>query len=180
MAEEPAQRMSDRDREQTAPHRKGHTVPGCLTLGELARRAELAERAEPKSDLQALTADLPADRAPAPARRSASLVSIVGDVRRAGPWRVASDVGVVGVLGELELNEGDAAIESNVTTISLSSLLGDVSFALPLGVRVDTGATVLIGDVNEGSAEPPPPRAPTVRVSAPSLVGEVRIRRRES
>ena len=176
MADEPAQRVSDPNCDETAEHLKGHAVAGRLTLGELARRTELAERAEAKSDLEAL----PADRAPVPARRSASLVSTVGDVRRAGAWRVGSDVRVVSVLGEVELEVGDAASESDATTTSASSLLRDVSFALPQGVHLDAGVTPLIGDFKEeASAEPPPPRAPTFRVSVPSLVGDVRIRRRE-
>lgn len=180
MGEPSVPRASDRNREAAVERLKEHAVAGRLTLAELARRTDLVDRAETARDLEALTADLPAERRAAPpAGRRASLVSIVGDVRRTGSWRVASELRVISGFGDVELDLGDAAIESDVTTISAWSLFGDVSLVVPEGVRVETDATAIFGDLKEEApGEPPPPRAPTVRIAGRSFFGDLSVRRR--
>ena len=181
MGEPPVLHASDRDREAAVELLKEHAVAGRLTLAELARRTELAERAETVSDLEALTRDLPAERPAAPAARRSWVISIFGDVRRAGGWRVPSELLVISGFGDVELDLGDATIESDVTAITAWCVFGDVVLVPPRGVQVDATAAAIFGDLKEEAAgEPPPPGAPTVRIAVRALFGDLRIRRKES
>lgn len=178
MGEPTVPRVSDRDREAAVELLKDHAVAGRLTLAELARRTERAERAETARALEALASDLPVERpAPPPAGRRASLVSISGDV--GGSWRVTSELRGISGFGDVELDLGEAAIESEVTTISAWCGFGAVSLVVPHGVQVEVDATTSFGDVKEqGPGGPPPPRAPTVRIAVRSFFGDLRVRRR--
>jgi Cell wall-active antibiotics response 4TMS YvqF/Domain of unknown function (DUF1707) len=173
-------RVSDRDREAAVELLKDHAVAGRVTLAELARRTEPAERAETARGLEALTSDLPVERpAPPPACRRASLVSIFGDIRRGGSWRVARELQVISGFGDVDLDLGEAAIEPDVTTISAWCVFGDVSLVVPHAVQVEVDATTIFGDVKEERpGGPPPPRAPTVRIAVRSFFGDLRVRRR--
>ena len=87
-------RASDAEREVAVRRMRDAAAEGRLTFEELADRVEAAAGAVTRQDLQRLTADLPAEPAarpspevaPAPTRAS----TVLGDVRRAGPWTIPS------------------------------------------------------------------------------------------
>jgi hypothetical protein len=79
-------RVSDRDREAAVELLKDHAVAGRVTLAELARRTEPAERAETARGLEALTSDLPVER-PAPRPRVAEPRSSRSSVTSAAEGR---------------------------------------------------------------------------------------------
>src|SRR3954453_14714370 len=70
-------RASDRDRERAVEFLKAHYADGRLREDELAWRTDAAYRAVALSDLDRLTADLPAFAPRPPARRRVSPVALV-------------------------------------------------------------------------------------------------------
>lgn len=104
--EEPAPgiRVSDAERDATIERLSAATGDGRLTLKEFSQRMELATTAKTRADLEPLTADLPADAAPAARAVAAGAsgppswhLSPIGGFRVNGPWRMDRHV-IVGAL----------------------------------------------------------------------------------
>jgi Domain of unknown function (DUF1707)/Cell wall-active antibiotics response 4TMS YvqF len=174
-------RASDQDRDGVVEELKLHAVAGRLTLAELAERVERAYSAATRTELDALTRDLPSiAEAPAPPRKRRRLAAfaLVGDVTRRGRWRPAEASTAVALLGDVHLDLTEAEVEREELAITAVAAVGDVVIVIPAGVEVELGALALLGDVEQGAGEATvPPGAPRVRVRGAALVGDIRIER---
>jgi Domain of unknown function (DUF1707) len=182
MNDRPELRVSDTDRDAAIAQLRVAGGEGRLTLEELAERVERADAARTRSDLDALTADLPATPPATPAERKEHgwIVAVMGGAERRGRWRPARRTTVVTVMGgaELDLREAELADEITITAVTV---MGGIGIAVPEGVSVELSGFALMG-ANSGPRDkvPPLPSAPVVRVKTFALMGGVGIERKRS
>jgi hypothetical protein len=113
----PAVRASDAEREAAVARLQNAAGEGRLALDELAERLDSALTAATRGELEALTADLPAQPAevlPAPKARR-WIVAVLGGGMHAGRWRIATRCTVVNVLGGADLDLTGAVVEGSET-----------------------------------------------------------------
>jgi Domain of unknown function (DUF1707) len=150
----PALRSSDADRERVAVLLRDHCAEGRLTPEELSDRLSSAYAARTGAELDALVADLPERPAPpaAPPRR----------------WSLA-------VLGDSSVDLRSAALPP-VSTVTAVATLGDVEVIVPRGVNVELAGLAVLGDREDRREDVAfVPGAPTVRVRAFALLGDVTV-----
>lgn len=181
--ETPAIRASDSEREQTVQLLREHSVDGRLTLEEFAGRIERAYLAKTRDELDELTRDLPAPAPAAPQRRqkpaSRWIVSVIGATERHGRWRLGRSTNVVSVIGSTELDLRHVVLEDVDSTITVVAVAGAVEITVPEGVDVDVGGFAFIGAKEfTPSKAPPPPSAPTLRITVYGLLGAVEVKTR--
>jgi hypothetical protein len=192
MAEPPALRISDRDREDAVTLLREAAGEGRLTLEELTERVELAYAARTDADLAVLSADLPtgyATRTPAPLpRREVEatgtgstdwVVAVMGGAERRGRWQLHDRTNVVAVMGGCEIDLREAELSSADVEITAVSVMGGIDILVPDGVFVEvSGLAVMGANENKAGADVPPPGAPVVRVKAYSVMGAVSVKRK--
>jgi ketosteroid isomerase-like protein len=174
VAEPPATRASDAEREATATRLRTAAGEGRLTLDELADRLESAFGAATRAELEPLTADLPEQTPPAPTTKARRwIVGIMGGSTQRGRWRIAERCTVVNVMGGSNLDLTAAIVEGPETEVRVFSLMGGSDIFVPDGVHVElTGFAVMGGnDLRLQDAAAPQHGAPVVRVRAYSLMG---------
>jgi ketosteroid isomerase-like protein len=177
----PATRASDAEREATVARLRTAAGEGRLGLDELAERLDAAFAAVTRAELEPLTADLPAEAAPARARNARRwVVGIMGGGTQRGRWSIAERCTVVNVMGGADLDLTDAAVAGAETEILVFSLMGGSNIVVPPGVHVELAGFALMGgnDLRLEDAPPPPPGAPVVRVRAFSIMGGTDVKRR--
>jgi hypothetical protein len=187
MSETPELRISDADREATIARLQWASGEGRLSFEELAERVERAEAALVASDLEPLTADLPAGgpavaSTPGAARKPVRwTVAIMGGADRRGRWRPAPRTRVVAVMGGADIDLREARIEGPVIEITAITVMGGIDVIVPEDVEVELGGFALMG-ANESPRDPGPSHdgAPLVRIRAFSLMGGVSAKRRRS
>ena len=151
-------------------------VNGRLTLEEFVQRVDAVYASRSRSELDALTRDLPADSL-APARRSKLRPKrftgvAFGRVERRGRWRVPRVATLAVVFGDADLDLRTAEIEDSAVTISAFVLFGNADFYVPEGVEVDVGGLTLFGHRREhGEEVAPTPETPLIRIHVYSLFG---------
>lgn len=184
----PGIRASDDEREQVVQLLSEHATTGRLTLAELEERIGLAYEATTRDDLSALIADLPDTRQPyntamaarpvadAPVVRQRKvtkwIVALMGGTEKRGRWRVAEHVNAVAVMGGHDIDLRDAELTSDDTTIVAVSVMGGMDIYVPDTVEVEIGGFSLMGGTGEyGSARPPRPGAPRIRLFIYNVMG---------
>ena len=178
-------RASDAERDAVVEQLKAATVDGRLSTDELAGRIADTQSAVTTGELARVTADLPAvrpARAPSPAASSgaaASGVTVFGDLRRGGAWRVPARSRWNTGFGDVRLDLREAELAEDEIVISAGTVFGDVEVLVPPGVVVELAGRTLFGDVREddGAARPAGVLGPRVVVRATTLFGDVRVRR---
>jgi hypothetical protein len=174
---------SDAEREQTSELLRQASVDGRLTLDEFSQRVERALAARTRSELSAVTRDLPAvppaevvaARRP-PVRWS---VAIMGAVERKGFWRVDERSVAIAVMGGCKLDLRGAAISAPVTTIHAYALMAGIEVTVPYGVEVELEGVAIMGSKELKLTGPSPaPGAPVVRINAIALMAGVVVRDR--
>jgi hypothetical protein len=177
-------RVSDAERDAAVERLSAATGDGRLTLEEFSQRMELATAARTRADLEPLTADLPADAAPAGSAVTSEAsgppswhVSPIGGFKIDGPWRMGRHVIVGSLVGGAKLDLSQAQLAAPQVTLTKVSLVGGTRVTVPPGIRVETSGFSLIGGTRIEAGPEPGPGAPTVRIRAFSLVGGVRIHR---
>lgn len=175
MADPPALRASDADREAAVAHLREATAEGRLTLDEFSQRMEAAYAARTAGELEQLTTDLPAHgaRTPVSTRRPRRFtISVFGGVDRKGRWRSARSHWVVSFFGGSDLDFRDATLERGEATVYVLDLFGGTDLYVPEGVDVDFNGIGIFGGADEHGRDPPPlPGAPVLHVRAFSLFG---------
>jgi hypothetical protein len=173
-----AARAGDADRERAVAVLRDATIQGRLTLEEFSERVERALQARTHDELQALSADLPAVPAPAPAvpKRSGRWV-VATRLDRVGPWRLPDGYELKVACGTVVLDLGQAIVDSPVTTLAIRNLCSTVTILVPDGIRVeiDDGGMFLTHEVrlSEHSA---PASAPLIRIRTSGVAGTNYIR----
>ena len=92
-----------------------------------------------RSELVALTSDLPATAAVGVAPQSAGARGI-GDVKRSGPWTVPAENSFRTWFGHTKLDLRQAQISAAETHIHARALFGNIDLLVPEGVEVDVQA----------------------------------------
>jgi hypothetical protein len=179
-------RVSDAERDAAVKRLSAATGDGRLTLEEFSQRMELATAARTRADLEPLTADLPAETAPAssPVASGASgppswHITPIGGFKIDGPWRMGRHVIVGSLVGGAKLDLSQAQLAAPQVTLTKVSLVGGTRVTVPPGIRVEVSGFSLVGGTRIDGGPEPGPGAPTVRIRAFSLVGGTRIHRSE-
>jgi uncharacterized protein DUF1707/cell wall-active antibiotic response 4TMS protein YvqF len=152
---------------------------GRLTVEELADRVGAAHGAVTRSELAALTADLPAARRPRPARPEGAgprQRAVLSSLERRGRWRLEPGARYAAVLGTVRLDLRDAVLPGPDVLLEVRAVLGSVEVIAPEGVEVEvTGADVLATRDVQLHGAPPQPGAPVVRIHATNILGSVHV-----
>ncbi len=182
-------RASDTDRERVADLLRNAAGHGRITLDELEERLEAVYAAKTYGELEPITADLPAESAPAPrasapedaapaagvpgpARRTA--IAIMSGAKRSGAWLVARRLRAFAFWGGVVLDLRDARYQSGVTDITAVAIMGGVQIIAPEHVRMDVAGVGIMGGFGESAlTAAPPANAPVVRVKGFSFWGGV-------
>jgi hypothetical protein len=176
----PDLKASDADRERAIESLREHRTEGRLTLEEFAERVDTAYAARTVGELDALTRDLPARRALPVSRRKPVrwIVTVIGESKRSGRWRVGRRLRVVLGIGECVLDLRGAELEADEVAITVLNGIGETTVIVPEHVGVELGGFILVGSRKEVGPEGPlEPGAPLVRVRVIGLIGEVKVRR---
>jgi hypothetical protein len=173
-------RVSDADREAAVARLREAGGEGRLTFEELADRVERADLARTASELEAVTADLPAARPDAaPARKERGwVVAIMGGAERRGRWRPSPRTNVISIMGGAALDLRDAEIEGGELVITAVCVMGGIEVKVPEGVAVELSGFALMGGNSAPKHAPTPHGAPIVRVRAYSLMGGIGVSRK--
>ncbi|GAA0912673.1 DUF1707 SHOCT-like domain-containing protein [Nonomuraea longicatena] len=174
-------RASDAEREDVVEQLRVASVDGRLTLVELTDRTEAAYKATTRAELALITQDLPdtgpaAYRPAAPQRKKRWFMSIMGDTKRRGKWRVDSDLAALSVMGDVVLDLREAEVRTDVIDITAIAVMGDVKIIVPDGVEIDLDGFALMGDKKVDVLEAPHGmRVPVVRVHGYALMGDIKV-----
>lgn len=174
-------RVSDAERDAVIGRLSAATGDGRLTLEEFSQRMELATAARTRADLEPLTADLPADAAPAvtsEASGSPSLhISPIGGFRVNGPWRMDRHVIVGALVGGAKMDLSQAQLAAPEVMLTKVSLVGGARITVPPGIRVELSGFSLFGGTRIEAGPEPGPGAPVIRIRAFGIVGGTRVQR---
>jgi hypothetical protein len=179
MSGELEKRASDAEREQAIARLREASAEGRLTLEELADRAALAYRAQSHAELARLTHDLPAPGASSRRKPVRWSVVVIGELKRAGRWRIARSTTVVMGIGDCRLDLRQAELDGDEITVTVVQLIGDTTIVVPEHVEVELSGLLLLGEKSDQGAEGDVvPSAPRVRVRVFGLIGELTVVRR--
>lgn len=159
------------ERERAIETLTGHFAEGVLSQDELEARFERVYQARTRTELAAVTADLPARRAvePAPGRISALLSGHEANFEGPVPARLV----VRARAGYAEVDLTRAVFGPGVTEIDVRSFAGYVQLYLPAGVTVETDGGALAGYFAvRGTPRPRSSRA-VVRITGRATFGFV-------
>ena len=180
MSGELEKRASDAEREQAIVRLREASAEGRLTLEELADRATHAYRAQSHADLARLTDDLPAPAVPSSRRQPVRWsVVVIGELKRAGRWRIARRTTVVMGIGDCELDLRQAELDGDQVTVTVVQLIGDTTIVVPKHVEVELSGVLLLGEKSDQGAEGDVvPSTPRLRVRVFGLIAELTVVRR--
>ena len=170
----PAIRASDSEREQTARFLQESYSEGRLTLAEFDDRIAAAYAAQFRTDLAALTSDLPLparldhpapehppQRPPArpgdraPARRVTggsgpnSSIAVMSGIQRTGPWTLPAQHTAVAVMGGVEIDLRSADLQAREITIQAFAFWGGIEILIPDDVHVHVDGIGFMGAFSE-------------------------------
>ena len=179
-------RVSDAERDATVRTLGEQAAVGRLTLAELEDRAGQALTAKTRGELAVLTSDLPqeASQGSQPARAAQArkpvrwLIAIMGGSHRRGRFRAVGSINAIAIMGGDEIDLREAEIEGGELTLNLIAVLGGENIYVPDSVEVEVGGFSLMGGHEEiGTARPPRPGAPVIRIRAYNLMGGTSVYR---
>jgi hypothetical protein len=184
-SEPPAIRVGDRDRDDAARRLQDAFAEGRLDDDEFDQRMRAALTAKVSTELDVLTADLPAatertmvpavaDGGPKPGKLA---VAYKSSIRRGGRWRVPSRFRCVIYKGSGRLDLRAAELAGPVTTMAVTAYKSRVDVLVPPGVRVELdGFGVSKGWSAEEDLEASlPADAPVVHVRGIAYKGTIEV-----
>jgi hypothetical protein len=174
---------SDEDREEALRALHQALVDGRIRVEQHSERVSKALAAQYVAELEDLTADVPhGDRLPVRADNAALVKAGTQQARailRSASLRPRGEVSgrlhSWAVWGNAEIDLRDAVIPIDGLDLRLGAYLGDVTIVVPPNVQVSLVAMPLLGRAvdDTGSA---PAAAPTVRIRALALFGDINVR----
>ena len=195
MADAPVPSLT-RAREQKINELSQHFANDDLSLDELERRIELVYKAGSVAELDSITADLrltptSAGMTPAPmsprqqvmtgmeARRG-RLLAIMGESRRTGRWLVPSQLRVVSLMSDTQLDLTQAVMASGLAEIHVTAMWSSCRLIVPPGMRVINEMHAVMASVTSNADEMDPPgvsrtNAPTIRLTGTAFMAEVKV-----
>ncbi len=117
-----------------------------------------------------------ANRAPTPVPPNEQHITLLGGLRRSGPWSVPRQVSVVCLIGGVHLDLRDADLPAGEVVLQHFSLVGGVHVIAPehVGIRID-GLRLIGGQSVEGTSGP---TTTTLVIRSFGVLGGIRVRRR--
>jgi hypothetical protein len=180
MSEPPELRVSDADREAAVVRLREAGGEGRLTFEELAERVGRADAARTASELEQVTADLPAARPRTTPRKDRGwVVAVMGGAERKGRWRPARRTNVVALMAGAALDLRHTEIEGGELHITAVSIMGGIEITVPEGVEVELSGFALMGGNSGPKDAAVASGAPVVHVRAYSLMGGVGVSRKK-
>ncbi|WP_214107115.1 DUF1707 SHOCT-like domain-containing protein [Acrocarpospora catenulata] len=182
-----AMRASDAEREAVVERLRDASAEGRLTLAELTERTEAAYLARTQAELAQLTTDLPngvnqpaaAPFIPAPrpsGRARRWYVTVMGNHKRRGKWRIDQEVGVACVMGEVLLDLREAEVRGNEVDLLINCVMGSVKIIVPDGVDVELSGLNVMSEKKVKVLEAPPGQnVPVVRIRANMVMAEIKV-----
>jgi len=179
----PDLRISDDDRQQVTELLRRHTADGRLTLDEFAERVGVALAARTRSDLEAVTADLPRAPEPVPETRRKKarrlLVAVMSGATAKGRWRTGRSVTCIAVMGSCHLDFRRAEIDFDEVVVTAVAVMGGIDIVVPEGIDVElTGLPIMGGKHMKLADVPVLPGSPRIVVHAFPIMGGVHVRSR--
>jgi hypothetical protein len=179
VAELPAIRASDADRDRTVALLRDHAMQGRLTLEEFSDRISTAYLARTTVELEELIRDLPSAEQPVGTRhrRPTRLVfCLFGSTEREGHIRVRRRIACLLGFGNIDLDLRQATLEGDVITIVALGMFGAIDVYIPEGVEVDLHGFAIMGHKRARGNDPPPHAGtPLVRVFAVSVFAGIDV-----
>jgi len=169
-----------------------HFAHDRLTLEELERRIDVAERSRDRGELGALLADLQprtpavAGPAPVPASRepllpiernaNGTILAIMGGVERRGPWRPAERNFVLCLMGGADLDFRDVTLPPGVTELFVIACMGGCDIIVPPELPVEVNGVGIMGGFGHRiPTARPAPDTPLLRINGFALMGGVDV-----
>jgi Domain of unknown function (DUF1707) len=183
-SQQPGIRVGDRDRDDAARRLQDAFAEGRLDDDEFDQRMRAALTAKVSTELDLLTADLPAPAprsatpAPAPGPQPGRLaIAYKSSIRRGGRWRVPSRFRCIIYKGTGRLDLRAAELAGPVTTMAVTAYKSRVDVLVPPGVRVEVdGFGVSKGWSAEEDLEARlPADAPVVHVRGIAYKGTIEV-----
>ena len=170
----PARRIADADREGVARRLRDAATEGRIDFAELEERLGAAYSAKTQTDLDILTADLPAQAA---AAQPLILQTKSGSLKKKGYWRVPSHIEAECTSGSVKLDFTEAECPHAEVTIKVTAASGAVVLIVPTDWAVDlAGASATSGAVVNKMRGRPAPGNPVLRVSGTVRSGTIKAR----
>lgn len=149
---------------------------GRLSLGEFMDRLDAVLAVHTAAEVAAVTADLPTAQPIVGSSGPASAVSVFGDVRMGGRWRLRAQHRGITVFGDVRYDLRDCVCSESEASIQGWTVFGDVVFTVPEGLEAELSGFTIFGDRTATlAAVPRQPETPLVRVQGVSLFGDVRL-----
>ena len=176
MADVPAVRVSDADRERAVVALREHRAEGRIDLEELSSRVGEVYAARTSDELEGTLRELPPLPAPARRRPKWLTLALFGDAVRKGRWRVPRVTFVLSGFADVDIDLRHAVVEKQTATLPVLALFGNVDVYVPEGVEVDIGGIVIFGHRREwGPDSGPLMGTPLIRVRALALFGTIDV-----
>ena len=169
--------LTDADREAAAERLTDAAGAGRLTLEEFSDRVGVVWGSESRAELERATAGIERPPPVGSTRTVSTVVSIMGDQRRSGRWRLPARVRGWCLMGDIHLDLRSVVCAEPEVEITTWTLMGDLHVVVPDGVEVELRGFDLLGDRELRLA--PVPRVagtPLIRVRAYTLMGDVTVR----
>lgn len=171
----PEIRVADSDREEVAEQLREAAAVGRLDFTELDERLTQVYEARTRTELQQMTADLPA--AAAASAEPLELRTKSGTIRKEGHWPVPDRITAECTSGSIKFDFTQAVCPHREVHIQASAKSGSVVFVVPRGWRVDLDrATATSGSVVNKVTDAPRPNAPLLRVTGEVRSGVIKAR----
>ena len=180
----PSVRISDADRQVVIDLLRGHCADGRITLDEFAERAGVVFGAKVRSDLDTVTADLPAVSSPPSTARTPSTTTVIGIMsggERTGRWRAGEHVNAVAFWGGCLIDLRGAEIDTAVVEIDAIAIMGGIEIIVPEGIKVDMTSIPIMGGCSSKVKDVPVlAGTPLIKVRAVAFWGGISVRSRPS
>jgi hypothetical protein len=165
--DEPSDRVSDAEREQTVLRLRDHLLAGRLSLDEFSERVETAYGARTGGELVKARENLPdALGEPVRPQRKATRITtaVFGDVERRGRMRLRRQSFAVSAFADLDLDLREAEVDDPETTVTVFVGFGNVDVYVPERVNVDVAGITVFGRRREWGRDIAHADAPTIHV----------------
>lgn len=188
-------RVADSDRDLCLEVLNTAYAEGRITAGEHAERIDAASRARIFDDLIPLTRDLVPESPVRGAELSTSgvargpriepsqqmtqpdsMVAVIGDHTRTGPWRVRRKLQTYVLLGDIDLDFTEAIFESDTIEIEGVIAMGDLNIRIPEGINVQMRSSNVLGDSKVKGLPDQSPTGPTLVIRTTTIMGDVTVR----
>ncbi len=136
-------RASHADRDRVVEALTIAAGDGRLTPAELDERVEAALTARTLGDLAVLTADLPEEAGPAPAKEVVRIEQQGAAATRSGAWTVPRRMEIESAWGDVTLDFSDAVIPYDTLRIDVDMRAGALRLITRPGVVVDADSLVI-------------------------------------